>query len=313
MKHTWTVTFLFVLMFLTAQVVGLYIINLSTNVTQTETGEIEVAFTDTVLIERPEIEGTSSVIYIVIGVAIGTLILLFLAKKSQVNWWRAWFMLAVWLTLTISLGVIFPEYAFIVALIAAALTLWKVYRPNIFIHNVTEILTYSGIAVLLAPILNVITGIIVLIIFSIYDMYAVWKSKHMVALAQFTSKANLFPGLSIPYTVKNNKTTIHSSIKEKKSEETPQPPKDDGRKTGMLGGGDVVFPLIFAGIAMLELISTGYTKQEAFLLSMIVVAGALSSLLFLFTISKKDKFYPAMPYLTTGCLLGYGVLTLVLL
>ena len=227
MKHTWSVTILFVLMFLTAQIVGLYLINLSTNVTETEEGEVQLEFVDTALIERPEIEGSTSIIYIVISVTIGTLLLLFLAKKSKVNWWRAWFMLAVWLTLTISLGVIIPGNDLVPAIIAMLLTLWKIYKPNIFIHNATEILTYSGIAVLLAPILTVITGIILLILFSIYDAYAVWKSKHMITLAKFTTKANLFPGLSIPYTVKGEKTQIHSKIEQKETE-TPKPAKDDG-------------------------------------------------------------------------------------
>lgn len=312
MKHTWTVTIIIVLMFLTAQVVGLYLINLSTNVIENKEGVVQIEFTETALVERPQIQGTQSVIFIVIAVAVGTLLLLFLAKKSKVNWWKAWFILAVWLTLTISLGVVLHGSDLFPAILALALTLWKIYKPNIFIHNITEILTYSGIAVLLAPILNIITGIIILILFSIYDAYAVWKSKHMITLAKFTTKANLFPGLSIPYSVKEQKTHIHTKI-EKKETEPPKPPKDEGPKTGLLGGGDVVFPLIFAGVVMIELINSGVTKQEAYFLSLIVVLGALASLLFLFWISKKDKFYPAMPYLTTGCLLGYGVMLLVLL
>ncbi len=44
---------------------------------------------------------------------------------------------------------------------------------------------YTGIAILFVPILNVFWMIILLIVISIYDAYAVWKSKHMVKMANF--------------------------------------------------------------------------------------------------------------------------------
>ena len=73
------------------------------------------------------------------------------------------------------------------------------------------------------------------------------------------------------------------------------------RGAAILGGGDIGFPLLFAGVAM-----------KVFGFKALIVSGfATLSLLFLFWMSEKKKFYPAMPFLTAGCFLGYAVLNLV--
>ncbi len=65
----------------------------------------------------------------------------------------------------------------------------------------------------------------------------------------------------------------------------------------ILGGGDVVFPIITAGVVMI-------TPALGLLYSLFVIAGAASGLLFLFIYSEKKKFYPAMPFITAGIFLG---------
>jgi FtsH-binding integral membrane protein len=55
------------------------------------------------------------------------------------------------------------------------------------------------------------------------------------------------------------------------------------------------------------IISAGMTKSEAFLSALAIplcVFIALSVLLFR---AKKDKFYPAMPVVTAGCMAGLGM------
>ena len=121
-----------------------------------------------------------------------------------------------------------------------------------------------------APVLSVSTVFILLILISIYDMIAVWKTKHMVKLAKFQTKMKVFAGLLVPY----------------------------GKKMAILGGGDIGFTLLFAGVVLL---STGWIDALIIVLS---VSIALGLLLFL---SKKDRFYPAMPYLTVGCFIGYFI------
>ena len=47
-----------------------------------------------------------------------------------------------------------------------------------------------------------------------------------------------------------------------------------------------------------------------FLKTLIITLFTTIALLLLFLLSKKDRFYPAMPFLSAGCLLGYGVMLL---
>jgi hypothetical protein len=81
--------------------------------------------------------------------------------------------------------------------------------------------------------------------------------------------------------------------------------KKKGRKTviksAILGGGDIGFPLLFAGVLMK---SAGFLKV---LIVPVIVAIALFLLLYY---AQKDKFYPAMPFITAGCFVGYGILLL---
>ena len=90
--------------------------------------------------------------------------------------------------------------------------------------------------------------------------------------------------------------------------------KDDGPKNAILGGGDIAFPLFFSAAIMEHLIIVQNIPKfpNALLYSLIstVTAGIALSLLFYY--SKKDKFYPAMPFISAGCLIGYGIIFLII-
>ncbi len=76
-----------------------------------------------------------------------------------------------------------------------------------------------------------------------------------------------------------------------------------------MGGGDIAFPMIFAGVVMDTLIrSMGFSKPSAFLMAMIIPLVVTVALFILLYKAEKDKFYPAMPFLTAGCLVGYGIM-----
>ena len=62
----------------------------------------------------------------------------------------------------------------------------------------THFLVY-GIAVVLVPIMNIYAAFGMLALISLYDFWAVFKTKHMVSLAKGQQEANVFTGLMIPY------------------------------------------------------------------------------------------------------------------
>jgi presenilin-like A22 family membrane protease len=250
-----------------------------------------------------------------VAILIGTGLILLLVRFRKFGIWKAMFFFAVWMTCSITLGVfIDPTLALIICVFFA---FFKVIRPNIWIHNVTELLIYPGIAVIFVPLLDVTWVTLLLVAISAYDMFAVWKSKHMIGMAEFQTKSRAFAGVMISYKVKAAHK-IAKAVKPLKgkraaaamAKHTALKEERDEYKTAILGGGDIAFPLIFAGVVMDSMIKMGVTKAAAFVYALvipIVVAAALFSLL---AFAKKDRFYPAMPFITVGCLAGYGILWL---
>ncbi len=337
MKHNWTVTLMLVTLFILSQVAGLWLLNRESVVgVNPETNLTAVMFNDTAVGARPETTGSGSLIYILIAIAIGTGLVLLIVKFGRTNLWRSWFFLAVWMALCVSLGALIKfnlwlEYDLAIAL-ALILTAWKIFKPNIYVHNLTEVLMYAGIGLIIVPLFDVTWAVVLLLIISVYDMYAVWKSKHMVKMAEFQTQSKVFAGLMIPYTQneKTKKVQIFSTVdKTSRNSNTPDVkhislPKIRGGKTSpknaILGGGDIAFPLIFIGSVMNGIIlklslenpsmTLNVIKGIAFLQSSIIIFTATIALTLLFVFAKKGKFYPAMPFLTAGCLVGWGIVLL---
>ena len=286
MKHTLKITLMLVLLFFLSQVVGLAITN--QYIDHEKTAETGVTAWEELpyKMERPPVEESSSFIYILIAVLLGTGLLMLLIKFKKVNLWKFWFFISVVLCLTIALKPFMRQE--IALAISLVLALFKVVKPNIFVHNITEVFIYGGLAAIFVPIMNLYAVFMLLLLISGYDIYAVWKSKHMIKLAKFQTSSRVFAGLSIPY-------------KMPKKEHKKKAGRVEKIKTAILGGGDIAFPLIFAGVVM---------KSFGFLNSLIIPVFVSAALFVLLIKSKKDRFYPAMPFLTMGCLVGYGFILL---
>lgn len=307
MKHTPKIVFILVLFFFISQVMGLFVTSKYINVE--ETISVDILTNETTIvknmtygtlplnIERPIIEPKTSFSYILAAIIIATILALLLIKLKKVILWKLWFFFAVFMTLTISFSAFMSQM--IAIPIALILALWRIIKPTFIVHNLTEIFIYGGIAAILVPIMNIFSIIILLIIISIYDMYAVWKSKHMIEMVKFQAKTNVFAGLLVPY-------------KKKKGKQVKKGGKVvfKGVKTAILGGGDVAFPLLFAGVVMKSLMLENIFIIS-FLKALIIPVVVTIALLLLFVKGKENKFYPAMPFLTIGCLVGYGILLLI--
>ena len=72
-------------------------------------------------------------------------------------------------------------------------------------------------------------------------------------------------------------------------------------REAILGGGDIAFPLLFSGVIL---------KTMGFLPAIITSLTAAIALLILFVAAEKKKFYPAMPFITLGCFIGYAAVKL---
>lgn len=316
MKHTLKVTLILLTIFIVSQVLGLAITSSYIDAPASdEAGELvyeELPFD----IERPDMPKDYTFIYIMAGVFLGTILILVLIKFKGAGLWKLWYSLAIFMTLMIALGSFLPEWLTIALTLIAVF--FKVIRPNVLVHNISEIFVYAGIAAIFVPILNMFSAFMLLVLISAYDAYAVWKSKHMIKLAKFQSSSKLFAGLTVPYSFKKRKP---EEIKEKKEKKTKKnivkeeakliQKRKDGPRVAILGGGDIAFPLLFTGAVMQDLIMSGLSPSMAFLKSLIVTVFVTGSVAYLFFYGKKDRFYPAMPYISIGCLLGYGLVLII--
>ena len=106
-------------------------------------------------------------------------------------------------------------------------------------------------------------------------------------LVGFASVA-IFAALLIPYKLPSKRK---KGVKTKKV------------RTALLGGGDIGFPLIFAGVVFKEL---GLWQ------AMIIPIFAMLGLALLLFFSKDKKFYPAMPFIGAGCFVGLGIVYLLM-
>lgn len=299
MKHSLSITLIILGIFLLAQFIGLGILYKYIDpIKSQETGKTE--FKDLPIGERPPVDERTSFIPVIIAVIIGTVILLLLMKYKLALIWKLWFLMAVVISLSTAWAAFIPiEIAFAAAFIFA---IWKIFKPNVWVHNFTELFIYGGLAAIFAPLFNLWSISILLVLISIYDAYAVWKSKHMVTLAKSQTEAKVFAGLLIPYSLKGFlKKKVKESTTEKASKKSSITLPKVSVRTAILGGGDIGFPLIFAGAVLKEL---GLWQ------SLIIPFFALAGLALLLYYAEEKKFYPAMPFISVGCLVGLGVVAI---
>ena len=293
MKHTLPVTLILVCLFFFSQVVGLFVLNSYIDWQATEdTGKTtfkEINLSG-VMVDRPPIEEEYSFLYILIAIVIATLLVLLIIKFNKPIIWKIWFYLSIVFCLTLAFSA-FVEgiIGFVVAVIVGY---YKVFRPGILFQNLTELFVYAGIAVLFVPVMNLLSAVLLLVGISIYDAYAVWKSKHMIKLAKFQTESKVFAGLFVPYQLPHKGEVVPKLKKHKKTIKV---------KHAILGGGDIAFPLLFAG-AVLKTYGIGF--------SFFIPPFATIALVYLLLYGKKDKFYPAMPFLSAGCFVGLGIMYL---
>jgi len=309
MKHKTSITIIILSMFLITQFIGLLVIHAYSPISQTivnpQTGETEKLSIPQELpfgfsADEEAKPGLFSIIFsFIIAITLISILIRYKWKSAIRIWFFAVTVIALAITLNALLKISFTNSSLISLAIALPFGFLKVFRPSMIIHNATELLIYPGISVIFIPLLNFWTIIILLIIISIYDMWAVWHSGIMQKMAKFQmEELKVFGGFFIPYIPKELKAKI-KKLKNSKSKSISKKEKEKNKKIkvnlAILGGGDVVFPLITAGV---------FLRAFGLIPALLVIAGAFAGLLFLLVSSEKKKFYPAMPFITVGIFLG---------
>lgn len=297
MKYDFKITTLLISMFLITQLIGLVVIDFY----QSPDNPLPYGM------EPPEeLREQDQIGSILFAFVIAIIFFFLLTKLNAEKFIRLWFFIVTIIALGLTLNVIFLKLnlmlaSFYALIFSIPMAFYKIYKRNIIVHNLTELLIYPGIAAVFVPILGFLGIIILLIAISIYDAWAVWHSKIMIKMAKYQiNNVKIFGGFFIPY-VNSKQRKIIKELKLKYKNESDKVKEKYFKKAkikvnlAILGGGDVIFPIITAGVI--------YKIQGLYPALMITLFATLS-LLGLFIMARKGKFYPAMPFLAGGMFIG---------
>ena len=323
MKHNPKILLIVLSLFVFTQLVGLYVVNYYSptvvvdNYQQNVTSPNQLPFG----LEPPPVNNQVNIwitlLYILPAFAIAIVIFFVLSRLKAEIILKGWFFLVMTIALSVSLISFIPgfQYAWIVALaIAAPLIFLRIYKKNIILHNITETLIYPGIAAIFVALLStpenpnrgVYSMIALLIIISFYDMWAVWHSGIMQKMAKFQiNKLRIFGGFFVPYVSKKMRDKIKKMKKTKKGRE-----KKIRINFALLGGGDVVFPMIMSGVVLRRFGFAGIFGINLPAASLLIILGAVLGLSGLLIFGKK-KPYPAMPFISLGVFAALGACYLI--
>jgi len=286
-------------MFVITQFIGLFVLSLDPFHIQTVVnGQIQLIENPWLsFVQPPAIQQQSDFgMYfgsMIVSFVIAIIILFLFTKYKVANLMKIWFFLVVAMALFITLNAFFPKsiyFALPLGVTALTLSFFKTFKRNIIVHNVTELFIYPGIATVFVPILNLWSVSILLIVISIYDMWAVWHSGIMQKMAAYQiNDLKVFGGFFIPYISKEMRNKL------KKMKKSKLKGKKIRANIALLGGGDIFFALVAAGVIF---------KTNGLLPALFITAGATLGLSLLLIFSEKRKSYPAMPFITAGIFLG---------
>lgn len=249
---------------------------------------------------KPEPINLSNFLIYFLIITLVILAFLKISKKGSGVMLQIFFVLAVFSGLDILFGTFTGEPT--ATILAAGLIILRFVRPTVWLHNLVVIGGLAGIGAMLGITILPRDAIILLIILAVYDVIAVYKTKHMVKMAKVMIKKRVILGIIIPEKILGLKASMADVEQDKIPVKRILKPNEKG-KFMILGGGDLVLPLLLiASVA-----------NQNIWQSVIILVFALLGLLamHLLFIKLKSKPMPALPPLAVFSILGYLVSLLI--
>ncbi len=247
------------LIFLLSQVLGIAVG--TSLIGEIASGEMEQP---TIVTENPD--DPINAIALIAGILVFTgFLLLFMLFFKGAGLFRIMEIFVLFTASLIVFSAFIPQAAFLFAVEIIALRL--LLPKNVWIRNAAAIIAVAGVGALIGVTLGVIPVLVFLILLSVYDFIAVFKTKHMVRLAKGITKRNLAFTVAIP-------------TKEHQFE---------------LGTGDLVLPLVFAVSVMKANQGLGFPLYVV--PAAMILLASLAGLLFTINWVRKHlgKALPALP------------------
>lgn len=214
-----------------------------------------------------------------------TLLFIFLAKKKgKVS--EVFFKVFLWMIVFSGAEIVFSLFLNSLAAFVASLLviLLMILIPRVLVLNIAVILALAGIGAIFGLSITSIVAVWVLAILSVYDIIAVYFTKHMIKMAEGMIASKAIFGFIIPAKL--------SGFKEKLSIVQP------GENFMILGSGDIVLPLIL----------TVAVARVSFLQSLVVAVFSILGLLLthlIFVNQKERRPMAALPPIAALSIIGY--------
>lgn len=164
-----------------------------------------------------------------------------------------------------------------------ALILWMV--PRVAVHDIAIMLGIGGIAAVLGLSITPLVACVLLAGLSIYDIVSVYRTRHMVALAnRMISSGSVF-GFLVPARLSGFLARRDDAL--------------NTRSVMVLGSGDIGLPLVLATSALSQSINA------ALLISGFALVGVMG-MHWLFVHQKRPAPMAALPPIAAAAILGYA-------
>jgi presenilin-like A22 family membrane protease len=187
----------------------------------------------------------------------------------------------------------------VLSIICAIVLIVILYKyPEWYVIDISGIIVGTGAIAIFGISLGVLVVIILLLILAVYDAISVYKTKHMIDLADTVMDLRLPVLLVIPKTLPYSLINETKSLKEKIDE-------GEKRDAFFMGLGDIVMPGMLV-IAVYRSITNGLP------LALSALIGTLIGFSILMIFVIKGKPQAGLPFLCGGAIAGYVIGSLIL-
>jgi presenilin-like A22 family membrane protease len=178
--------------------------------------------------------------------------------------------------------------------VVAALIVLLVKYPEWYVLDVCGVLLGVGAIAMLGMSLNVSLVIVLLAGLAVYDAISVYKTKHMIDLADVVVDLRLPVMLVIPKKLGYSMVRETKSLKEKLQ-------AGEEREAFFMGLGDVVMPGVLVASAFYNITGGGLIVALSVVIGTLVGFGVLVAFLL------RGKPQAGLPFLCSGAILGYSI------
>ncbi len=241
-------------------------------------------------------EATSNVLWWVAIILVFTAFILIIVRMNKRWVIQAFILFTVFSTLLYVFFAIFsmflsPEINFFLTIaLSIALTILLYKFPEWYVVDITGVIIGAGAASIFGISLAIIPTLLLLVLLAVYDYIAVYRTKHMIALAEGVMDLRLPILLVIP------KRLSYSFLTDKFDKEE--------REAFFMGLGDVVMPTILV-ISANTFVSTTPLLGAVNIPALGAMLGTFVGFAILLGLVIKGKPQAGLPFLNGGAILGY--------